>query len=74
MIKSLTEFAKEHRTLFEKICDVVEEFISDALTDVLTDGSVVAALARIKQEDKSLWQTIKNAIADFLSILESTLG
>ncbi|MBQ4067566.1 MAG: hypothetical protein IJD22_07980, partial [Clostridia bacterium] len=26
--KSLTEFAKEHRTLFEKICDIVEEFIN----------------------------------------------
>ncbi|MBQ4066911.1 MAG: hypothetical protein IJD22_04615 [Clostridia bacterium] len=74
MIKSLTEFAKEHRTLFEKICDVVEEFISDALTDVLTDGSVVAALARIKQEDKSLWQTIKNAIADFLKRWGEILG
>lgn len=26
--KALTEFAKQHRTLFEKICDVIEEFIN----------------------------------------------
>ena len=43
-----------------------EELISEALTNMLTDGSVVEFMADVKQKDAGLWATIKKAITDLL--------
>ena len=51
-----------------------EELVSDALSGMLTDGSVINTLAELKQQDKGLWQTIKDAIADLLKRWGEVLG
>lgn len=43
-----------------------EEMVSDALSEMLADGSVVEILAKIKQQDKTLWGKIKEAIENLL--------
>ena len=48
------------------IDEAYEELVSDALSDMLVDGNVVSFLAEVKQKDKGLWQTIKDAVADLL--------
>lgn len=48
--------------------------IIHALSDMLTDGSVIETLAELKQKDKSLWQTIKDAVADLLRRWGEVLG
>ena len=62
--KSETEIADE----------TYEELVSDALSEMLTDGNVVNFLAELKQKDKGLWQTIKDAIADLLKRWGEVLG
>lgn len=52
----------------------VEEFVSDALSDMLTDGTVVNFLAELKQKDKTLWETIKDAILNLLKRWGEVLG
>ena len=54
--------------------EAYEELVSDALSDMLTDGTVVEFLADLKMKDKSLWQTIKNAIADLIKRWSEVLG
>ena len=54
--------------------EAYEELVSDALSDMLTDGSVIETLAELKQKDKSLWQTIKDAVADLLRRWGEVLG
>ena len=51
-----------------------EELVSDALSDMLTDGSVIEALAEIKKTDRGLWQTIKDAVAALLERWGEVLG
>ena len=59
----------------EEVTDAAyEELVSDALSDMLTDGSVIEALAEIKKTDKGLWQTIKDAVAALLERWGEVLG
>ena len=51
-----------------------EELISEALADMLTDGSVVEFLADVKKKDAGLWATIKKAITDLLKRWGEMLG
>ena len=51
-----------------------EELISDALTEMLTDGTVVDYLAKVKQQDRNLWQTIMDAISDLIKRWGEILG
>lgn len=41
-----------------------EEVIADSMETMLSDGNVVEKLARLKKQDKSLWQRIKDFITD----------
>lgn len=56
------------------IDEAYEELVSDALSDMLTDGSIVNTLAKIKQKDKSLWQAIKDAVSKLLERWGEILG
>ena len=52
---------------YSKLLDMAyEEFVSDALTDMLTDGSIVNFIAEVKAKDKNLAQKILDAIKNFL--------
>lgn len=62
------------KTEIEITDEAYEELVSDALADMLTDGSIVESLAELKKTDKSLWQTIKDAIADLLKKWGEILG
>lgn len=44
-----------------------EEFVCDALTDMLTDGSIVNFIAEVKQKNKSLGKKLLDAIKNLLS-------
>ena len=50
-----------------------EELVSDALSEMLDDGSVVDAIAKIKEQDAGLWQTIKDAVANLIQKLKKYL-
>lgn len=50
-----------------------EELVSDALSEMLDDGSVVDAIAKIKEQDAGLWQTIKGAVANLIQKLKKYL-
>ncbi len=54
--------------------EAYEELVSDALSEMLVDGTVVDFLANVKQKDKSLWQTIMDAVADLLRRWGEVLG
>ena len=54
--------------------EAYEELVSDALSDMLTDGSIINTLTEIKQSNKGLWNTIKSAIADLLKRWGEVLG
>ena len=54
--------------------EAYEELVSDALSEMLVDGSVVNVLAEIKQKDKKLWQKIKEAVQDLLKRWGEILG
>ena len=41
-----------------------EEVIADSMETMLTDGEVMEKLAKLKQQDKSLWQKIKDYISE----------
>jgi hypothetical protein len=43
-----------------------EEVVSDALTDMLTDGSIVNFMAEVKMKDRSLYKKIVDAIKSLL--------
>jgi hypothetical protein len=43
-----------------------EELVSDALSDMLTDGSIVNFIAEVKAKDRTLWQKIKDAVNSLL--------
>ena len=43
-----------------------EEFVSDALTDMLTDGSIVDFISKVKQKNKSLAKKILDGIKNLL--------
>ena len=64
----------EPKSEAEILDEAYEDLISDALSEMLEDGSVVEFLAEVKQQDKSLWQTIKDAIADLLKRWGEIIG
>lgn len=42
--------------------DAFEEVVADAMETMLTDGNLVEKLAKLKKQDKSIWQKIKDFI------------
>lgn len=48
------------------IDEAYEEFIADALSEMLVDGRVVEKMAELKKKDRTLWEKIKEAIKDLL--------
>lgn len=44
--------------------EAYEEFVADSMETMLTDGKVAEKLALLKQQDKSLWQKIRDFISD----------
>lgn len=44
-----------------------EEVIADSMETMLADGNVVEKLAKLKQQDRSLWQKIKDFITDLIA-------
>ena len=51
-----------------------EELIADAMTNMLTDGSVVQFLADVKAKDEGLWKIIKDALFKILKNWGEILG
>ncbi len=48
----------------------LEEVVADAMESMLTDGTVLEALAEIKKKDKGLWQKIVDFFKDFAEDLK----
>ena len=48
-----------------------EEVIADSMETMLADGNVMEKLAKLKQQDKSLWQKIKDFIGDLAAKIRS---
>ena len=46
--------------------EAFEELVCDSLSKMLVDGTVVEAMANIKQKNKGVWNTIKNAVLKLL--------
>ena len=46
--------------------EAFEDLVCDSLSKMLIDGTVVQAMANIKQKDKGIWNTIKNAVMKLL--------
>ena len=44
--------------------EAYEELIADSMESMLSDGNVIQKLAKLKEQDKSLWQKIKDFIND----------
>lgn len=44
--------------------EAYEEMVADSMEIMLADGNVVEKLARLKQQDRTLWQKIKDFISD----------
>lgn len=44
--------------------EAYEEVIADSMETMLADGKVMEKLAKLKQQDKSLWQKMKDFISD----------
>ena len=60
-------YSKKNMPSESKLLEMAhEELVSDALTDMLTDGSIVDFLAKIKAQDLTLWNKIKAAVKSLL--------
>ena len=46
--------------------EAFEDLVCDSLSKMLIDGTVVKAMANIKQKDKGAWNTIKKAVQNLL--------
>lgn len=46
--------------------EAFEDLVCDSLSKMLIDGTVVEAMANIKQKDKGVWNAIKNAVLKLL--------
>lgn len=44
--------------------EAYEELIADSMESMLSDGNVIQKLAKLKQQDKTLWQKIRDFITD----------
>ena len=62
------------KTEIEIADEAYEDLVSNALSDMLTDGSIINSLAELKQQNKGLWETIKKAVADLLKRWGEILG
>ncbi len=75
--KSLTEFAKEHRRLFEKICDVVQEFINKirgAISSLYGESTALHDEARFMElYADELQKVFDKALSDALNASEATV-
>lgn len=61
-------YNKENMPSEPELIDMAyEEFVCDALTDMLTDGSIVNFIAEVKQKNKSLGKKLLDAIKNLLS-------
>lgn len=55
--------AKDHNRTID-YDTAFEEVIADSMETMLADGKVVEKLAKLKQQDKSLWQKVKDFIGE----------
>ena len=53
-----------------KYDDAYEEMVADAMEGMLADGKVMEKLAKLKQQDKSIWQKIKDFIDNWAAKLK----
>ena len=51
--------------------DAFEEMVADSMEAMLTDGNVVQMMADLKQQDKSLWQKIRDWFRDLAADLKA---
>ncbi|MBR3973253.1 MAG: hypothetical protein IKJ99_04820 [Oscillospiraceae bacterium] len=51
--------------------EAFEEIIADSMETMLSDGDVMEKLTRLKQQDKSLWQKVKDFIRDLAAKIRS---
>jgi hypothetical protein len=54
--------------------EAYEDLVSDALSEMLVDGTVVDMLAKMKQEDKTWWEKFKAAVEDLLKRWGEIIG
>ena len=60
-------YTKRNMPSEAKLLDMAyEELVCDALSDMLTDGSIVNFMAEVKAKDRTLWQKIGDAIKSLL--------
>jgi hypothetical protein len=58
-----------------KLADMAyEELVADAMSDMFTDPRAYEKLAKLKQENKTLWKKLGEAIKAVLDKLKTTLG
>lgn len=53
--------------------DAFEEVVADSMEAVLTDGNVVQMMADLKEQDKTLWQKIRDWFRDLAEDLKALL-
>lgn len=50
-----------------------EEMVADSMESMLADGSIIEMMAELKQQDKGLWQKIKNWFKDLAGKLRAVV-
>ena len=53
--------------------DAYEEVVADSMEAILTDGNVVQLMAAVKEQDKSLWQKIRDWFRDLAADLKAVV-
>lgn len=75
--KALTEFAKQHRTLLEKICDIVEEFINKIRNAIYSlygkEGAESPEAKFMQLYADELQAVFDKALSDALNASEATV-
>ena len=51
--------------------DAFEEVVADAMETMLTDGNLVEKLAKLKKQDKTLWQRLKDFVKEWHTKLKA---
>lgn len=51
--------------------DAFEEVVADAMETMLTDGNLVEKLAKLKKQDKTLWQRLKDFVKEWHAKLKA---
>ena len=70
-------YKEEKKTLPSeaKLADMAyEELVADAMSDMFTDPKAYEKLAKLKQQNKTLWQKLGEAIKALLDKLKTALG